>query len=151
LQLAHWKLKRITTSGPLQPNELNALPWYKGLFIGFFQSSAILSSISRSGSTISAGILGGLRGELAIAVSFLTGAPLILAATGKKALDGGFSALYQSVGILPLTIAFLTTFLASIFAISLLRRFVVGRHLQWFGWYCLVLSIICFILYLKGF
>jgi undecaprenyl-diphosphatase len=151
LQLAHWKLKHMTASGPLQSQELNALPWYKGLFIGFFQASAILSSISRSGSTISGGILGGLRGELAIAVSFLTGAPLILAATGKDALDGGFSALYQFVGLLPLTIAFVTTFMVSIFAISLLRSFVVGRHLHWFGWYCLVLSIICFIMYLRGY
>lgn len=51
------------------------------LFIGFAQALALLPGISRSGSTIAAGILTGLKPKDSAFFSFCSVAPLILAAT----------------------------------------------------------------------
>lgn len=46
--------------------------------IGFFQAVALLPGVSRSGSTISAGIFSGLKREEAVSYSFILGIPAIL-------------------------------------------------------------------------
>ena len=50
------------------------------LFIGFAQALALLPGTSRSGITISAGLLTGLKRDVAAKFSFIAGAPLILGA-----------------------------------------------------------------------
>lgn len=56
--------------------------------IGFFQAIALLPGVSRSGSTISAGIFSGLRREDAVSYSFILGIPAILGG-GVVELVGG--------------------------------------------------------------
>ena len=54
--------------------------WLDSLFIGIFQAIAILPGISRSGSTISAGLFRGIQKEQALKFSFLMAIPLIFGA-----------------------------------------------------------------------
>ncbi len=57
------------------------------LIIGFFQSIALIPGISRSGSTISAGLFLGLKREEAARFSFLLSGPIVAGAGVKKFLE----------------------------------------------------------------
>jgi len=70
--------------------EMAALTWKDTLVIGLAQALSILPGVSRSGSTITAGLALGLKREAAARFSFLLGAPIIAGAGLKKCWD-----LYQ--------------------------------------------------------
>ncbi|MCG6872344.1 MAG: undecaprenyl-diphosphate phosphatase [Gammaproteobacteria bacterium] len=61
--------------------------WGAAAFIGFSQALALVPGTSRSGITISAGLLLGLSREAAARFSFLLAVPIILAASAIKGLD----------------------------------------------------------------
>lgn len=58
------------------------------LCIGFFQSIALLPGVSRSGSTISAGLFSGLKKSEAVSYSFILGIPAILGGCLVEVKDG---------------------------------------------------------------
>jgi len=59
---------------------LDSISWRTAVRIGFVQSAALVPGISRSGTTIVAGLLAGLKHEAAARFSFLLATPIILAA-----------------------------------------------------------------------
>lgn len=65
------------------------------LLIGFLQGTAVLPGLSRSGSTIAAGLMSGLSRDRAARFSFLLGIPIITLAAAKDGVDllGGASSL----------------------------------------------------------
>ncbi len=99
------------------------LRWKDGLIIGSAQALALLPGVSRSGSTITAGLMTGLKRDSAARFSFLLGVPAIVGAGAletKKVLDAGLDAdqltMFLAGGITAaivgyLTIAFLLRFL----------------------------------------
>ena len=64
---------------------LDQLNWKGALAVGCAQCLALIPGISRSGSTIVAGVVAGLKHEEAARFSFLMGAPIILAANVYEA------------------------------------------------------------------
>ena len=65
--------------------KLDQLNWKGALAVGFAQCLAFIPGISRSGSTIVAGVVAGLRHQESARFSFLMGAPIILAANVYEA------------------------------------------------------------------
>ena len=74
------------------------LPFAKAFLIGLFQAAALVPGISRSGSTISGGLISGLKRDSAAAFSFLMAIPVIGGAalikfkdvlTGEVVLESG--------------------------------------------------------------
>jgi undecaprenyl-diphosphatase len=65
--------------------KLEQLNWKGALAIGFAQCLALIPGISRSGSTIVAGVIAGLKHAEAARFSFLMGTPIILAANVYEA------------------------------------------------------------------
>ncbi len=63
------------------------LTWHDTLTIGLAQATAVVPGVSRSGSTITAGLFQGLRRVDAARFSFLLGVPIIAAAGAKGLLD----------------------------------------------------------------
>jgi undecaprenyl-diphosphatase len=61
------------------------LNWKGALAIGFAQCLALIPGISRSGSTMAAGVVAGLKHEDSARFSFLMGTPIIFAATVHEA------------------------------------------------------------------
>ncbi|MGB6008886.1 undecaprenyl-diphosphate phosphatase [Castellaniella sp.] len=70
--------------------ELKELSWGHGLLFGFAQALALIPGVSRSGGTITAGLLLGYTREAAARYSFLLALPAVFAA--------GFYQLYRSWG-----------------------------------------------------
>ncbi|GAB4295262.1 MAG: undecaprenyl-diphosphate phosphatase [Methylophaga sp.] len=79
LGLADWYGKR-------QRNEYQ-LRWLDVVFIGFAQAIALIPGTSRSGITITAGLILGLTREAAARFSFLLSIPVILLAGGLKTIE----------------------------------------------------------------
>ena len=65
--------------------KLDQLNWKGALAVGFAQCLALIPGISRSGSTIVAGVVAGLKHEQSARFSFLMGTPIILAANVYEA------------------------------------------------------------------
>jgi undecaprenyl-diphosphatase len=70
-----------------------------GLIMGFAQAVAVLPGISRSGSTICAGVLSGGKREKVARFSFFMSIPIILGSAGLT----GISALREGMGDISLT------------------------------------------------
>jgi undecaprenyl-diphosphatase len=64
---------------------LDQLNWKGALAVGFAQCLALIPGISRSGATIVAGVVAGMKHAEAARFSFLMGAPIILAANVHEA------------------------------------------------------------------
>jgi undecaprenyl-diphosphatase len=64
---------------------LDQLNWKGALAVGFAQCLALIPGISRSGATMVAGVVAGLKHAEAARFSFLMGAPIILAANVYEA------------------------------------------------------------------
>jgi undecaprenyl-diphosphatase len=115
----------------------SALSFRGALVIGTSQALALLPGISRSGSTITAGLLSGLRHQSAARFSFLLATPLILAAGLLEV-----PVLFTPDAPLPMylagaVVAGVTAYLSARF---LLRYFRTGR-LDPFAAYCVVLGV----------
>ncbi|MCS7278934.1 MAG: undecaprenyl-diphosphate phosphatase [Thermodesulfobacteriaceae bacterium] len=111
----------------------------KALFIGLAQALALFPGTSRSGITISAGLLVGLKREEAAKFSFLAGAPLILGAGLYKALE-----LIKNPSF-PLGLAgigFFSALLSSFLAIAFLIPFLKKYSLYPFVFYRVILAIL---------
>lgn len=65
---------------------LNQLGWRDGLLYGFAQALALIPGVSRSGGTITAGLIMGYTREAAARYSFLLAIPAVLASGGYQLL-----------------------------------------------------------------
>jgi undecaprenyl-diphosphatase len=106
--------------------------------IGIFQAVAIIPGISRSGSTIAAGLACGLTREQAARFSFLIAIPAVGGAAVLKARDLVSGELAVDSNLLPVALGTLVAFVVGVAALSWLLRIVTADQLHWFAGYCLV-------------
>lgn len=106
------------------------------LFIGFFQGIAVLPGVSRSGSTISAGLMRKLPGDKAVEYSFMLSIPAILGAFVMESGDGALGNIDTSV----LAAGFIAAFLASLFSLKFLVFMIRKTALYPFAIYVLALA-----------
>lgn len=109
------------------------------IFVGIAQGFAILPGISRSGSTIAAGLFRGLTREEAARFSFLLSIPVIIAGTLEEFLDlaKGFS---HSTEAIILVAGFLTAAITGYLAIKYFIEFLKKYSLNAFALYCFALG-----------
>ncbi len=137
-------LLRLTGKAKLTANattELNNITLRQTLFVGFAQMLAIIPGISRSGSTIAAGILSGVKFEAAATFSFLLALPAIAGASLLEIIPlikNGMSGSTVSAGCL--VTGFIVSMLTSFAALSLLVRIIRKGRLAWFSWYLFLLG-----------
>jgi undecaprenyl-diphosphatase len=111
-----------------------SLGWIKALLIGIIQGIAIIPGISRSGSTVSGGLLLGLGKKEAVKFSFLLGMPAILGASALEIVDAG-----KNLAVTPQMLAgALTAFVIGLPAIFLLIKAVTNSKLKIFAIYCVL-------------
>ena len=112
--------------------------------IGLVQTIAIIPGISRSGSTLIAGLFAGLSRDTAVRYSFILAIPIILGSTVLAIGDFTSGSLVAEVGIAPLIVSFLATFIFSWLGIFWLIDFLKRSKLVYFAIYCFVAAIFVF-------
>ncbi|MBN2287767.1 MAG: undecaprenyl-diphosphate phosphatase, partial [Candidatus Glassbacteria bacterium] len=113
------------------------LLWWAALLIGVAQAAAIFPGISRSGATIAAGLLLGLKPGEAAEFSFLLALPAILGAGLLEFLGlpgGGTSAAAaEMAALLP---GFAAALVSGYLAIVLLLKVLLAGRFDRFAYYC---------------
>ena len=99
----------------------------------------VFPGISRSGITISAGLVSGLNREKAGEFAFLVSIPAILGAFILTIRDAG--ELSESVGALPLTVGFVAALIVGTAALTVLLRLVRSGKLFYFAIYLIPLGV----------
>src|SRR6516162_6587091 len=80
-------LMRFAEVSGIRKTNLETMRLSDALTIGFAQASAIIPGVSRSGVTITAGLLRGMTRKSAAQFSFLLSAPIVAGAVVKKVMD----------------------------------------------------------------
>lgn len=120
------------------------ITWLDAFVIGIAQSIAVLPGLSRSGTTIATGILLGDKREKVASFSFLMVIIPILGETLLNIKDMIYEpAASSNVGMLPLTIGFIASFVVGCLACKWMLNIVKKGKLVWFAVYCVIMGIIC--------
>ncbi len=118
--------------------KINAL---SGFVVGLSQALAIIPGVSRSGATVSTGVLLGVERKNAIRFSFLLAIPAIIGANLLKINE----ILNLNFGI-ALT-GFIAAFIAGFISIFVFIRYIKLENFKWLAFYCFVLAVISFLTY----
>jgi len=119
-------------------------PYSKALGIGVFQAIAILPGLSRSGSTIFAGALLGLKKEFAVKFAFILSIPAILGSALVE-LRSAYEAGGASIDPVNWIVGFIAAFICGFFSIVFIRVLIKSRKFYVFGIYCLAASAFAFL------
>jgi undecaprenyl-diphosphatase len=118
---------------------LSELSWRQGLLFGFAQALALIPGVSRSGGTITAGLLMGFTREAAARYSFLLAVPAVMAS--------GFYQLYKSwedgipMGAGPTALATAIAFAVGYGVIVVFLKLVSSRSYMPFVYYRIALGV----------
>lgn len=124
--------------------EVRGMKWWKAIVIGLAQALALIPGVSRSGSTIVAGLFQGISRSAAARFSFLLGIPAMAGAGLLTALN-----IPESGGVgveaLPLLIGFITSFAFGLLSVAFLMKFLKKNSLIIFAVYLIALGFGVFI------
>ncbi|MBB3603552.1 undecaprenyl-diphosphatase [Mycolicibacterium sp. BK556] len=122
-----------------------------GLLVGIAQCLALVPGVSRSGSTISAGLFLGLDRELSARFGFLLGIPAILA-SGLFSLPDAFHPVTEGMSATgpQLLVSVVIAFVVGFASITWLLRFVAHHAMYWFVGYRVVLALVVMALLSTG-
>lgn len=118
----------------------------RGVMIGFFQCLALVPGISRSGATISGGLITGLTQEESVRFSFLLSVPILLGAGLKKLFEVRHEIFTNNFGT-PLLLSSIVAFITGLLAISFLIKYLKTHNLDVFIWYRIALALAIFIMF----
>ena len=117
--------------------EMNRITFRASIFIGLSQALAIIPGVSRSGITMTMGLLMGLTREGAARFSFLLAAPIIFGAALVKL---PFLISNPSILTINFIIGILVSFVIGILSIGFLLRYVQTNNFLPFAWYRFILG-----------
>ena len=129
-----------------QERPLTRMTMTDAIVMGVVQSFALVPGVSRSGATISAGLLRGLDRVAATRIAFLLGIPALVGA-GVYELKG---ALHGGVGLAPTLVGTVISFLVAYASVAWLMRFVQKHTIEVFVVYRVALGIVLVVLLATG-
>ena len=121
------------------------ITWRDTLMIGLMQCFALIPGVSRSGATISAGLLRGLDRVTATRLSFFLGIPALLAAGALESVTQAHH-INEGIGWPPTIIATIVSFVVGYAAIAWLLKFISKHNFSGFIWYRVALGCVIAIL-----
>ena len=116
--------------------DLLAIPFGIAVLIGVAQATALLPGISRSGMTIAAALLLGVRRSDAARFSFLLSVPAILGALVLDGSDAGWSTLMTTRNLLAGGVAAVVGFAALVALTAIVEK----HRLHWFAAYLFIIA-----------
>lgn len=129
--------RMATRLGSRKEGELTLLD---GILVGLAQTVAVFPGVSRSGSTLIAGLALGMARETAVRFSFLLAIPVLLGSAVLAVGDISAGDL-AALGVPALSLSFLVSFFASIVSIAWLIRLLKQQRLYWFSIYLVLLAV----------
>jgi undecaprenyl-diphosphatase len=139
-----WLRKRQIADGS-RAKPIEEISYADGVKVGLAQGLALLPGISRSGSSIVAGLLVDLDHEAAANYSFLLATPVILAASVLE-IPKLFEPAAHIVAVEAVTGGILAG-LTAYASVAFLTRYFQHNDLRPFGWYCLLAGGAAFVLF----
>lgn len=121
----------------------NGISYWQAFVVGLGQAIAVAPGLSRSGTTISTGLICGVKRDVIAQFSFLMVLVPILGEAFLDVVGGDFTA--SSVGALPLVLGFISAFVSGLFACKVMIALVKKAKLSWFALYCAVVALCIFI------
>ena len=115
------------------------LGWRGALAMGLGQGLAILPGISRSGASITAGLMAGVDPRKAAEFSFLMSIPAIAGAVVFKLRE--FIERFQGDLLVPYLVGAVSSFIVGIFAVAVVMGAIKKGRFQYFAYYCFVAGI----------
>lgn len=131
----------IANNKSYENKRVRNMSFLDGLIIGTFQGVAIIPGISRSGSTIVAGLFRGLNRSLATEFSFLLALPATFGA-GLLGIREVIKTNSQVAFTMPLIIGVSLSTIVGVFAIKLLIRILKKDKLHYFSYYLWIIGLI---------
>ena len=133
---------------PVAKDSRNGISYWQAFVVGLAQAFAVIPGVSRSGSTISTGLLTGVKREAIAQFSFLM---VLIPIIGEQSLDllqvaAGTETFGAGVGSLSLILGFVAAFVSGLFACKVMIALVKKAKLMWFALYCLLVALLIFIL-----
>lgn len=120
--------------------ELEKITRPQALTMGLAQAVAIIPGVSRSGSTITAGLFMGMDRVAATRFSFLLGIPITVGAVLKIFTENGaLQQVRQEQGIF--LVGILTALISGLFAIRFMLKYLAGHGLHIFAYYRVILGL----------
>jgi undecaprenyl-diphosphatase len=140
-----WLRKRQFADRNRPAKPIEAISYADGVKVGLAQGLALLPGISRSGSSIVAGLLVDLDHEAAAHYSFLLATPVILAASVLE-IPKLFDPEAHVVAVQAL-LGGIVAGLTAYASVAFLTRYFQHNDLRPFGWYCLLAGAAAFALF----
>lgn len=119
------------------------ISFWQAFVVGVGQALAVIPGLSRSGTTISTGLLCGVGRSGMAQFSFLMVLVPILGEMFLDLVGGDFAA--SSVGVGPLLLGFAAAFVSGLFACKAMIAVVRKAGLRWFGLYCALAGLLVLI------
>ncbi len=110
--------------------------------IGVAQGFAVFPGVSRSGTTISAGLLCGNKKEDVTKFSFLMSIPIILLSLLMEIFEIVVGGQAINVSVAGLCLAFVTAFVTGVLAIKMMIRLTKDSNLKYFGFYLILIAVV---------
>ncbi|MEC1262242.1 undecaprenyl-diphosphate phosphatase [Bacillus swezeyi] len=139
--VADWVNKRNDTT-----DSVDQMTYKQALGMGLFQCLALWPGFSRSGSTISGGVILGLNHRAAADFTFIMAIPIMMGASLLSLIKNW---AFLSADLFPFFIAgFISAFIVALFVVRFFLRLINKIKLVPFAIYRIILGILLFILFL---
>ncbi|MFH2039026.1 MAG: undecaprenyl-diphosphatase UppP [Chloroflexota bacterium] len=125
-----------------QTRKLDSIKWKDGLFVGLIQAIAVFPGTSRSGATISAGLLRNLDRPSAAKFAFLMSVPIMVAAGAFESIKLFQNPVFSQY-LSAIFVGFVTATVVGWFAVRWFMGFLSKNSLKVFALYCLIAGLIC--------
>lgn len=122
--------------------KVQELNFKQAFIMGVAQGLAVFPGISRSGSTISAGLVSGADRESTAKFSFLMSIPIILLSLVLEIYKICTTGKQIEVNIVGLILAFVCAFVVGILAIKWMLNLTSKANFRWFSLYLVVIAIL---------
>ena len=121
----------------------NGISYWQAFVVGLGQALAVVPGLSRSGTTISTGLLCGVRRDVMAQFSFLMVMIPILGESFLQLVGGEMTA--SPIAPLSLLLGFLAAFVSGLFACRVMIALVKKARLSWFAVYCAIVAVLIFV------
>jgi undecaprenyl-diphosphatase len=140
--LFEWKLPKLGHVDSATEADLTRVSLKQSILMGLFQVLSLIPGVSRSGSSIIGGMVGGMNRRDAARFSFIVGLPLLMIATLYKLISKYDQIDSVQGGVVGLIVGTFVSLIVALVVIGWLVRFLKGHSLVIFGYYRIVLGIV---------